>query len=128
MECSVEEEKVSKRILDLSETPAKIKFLSIEPLIGEVKNLYLDKIDWVIVGGESGFKARPMKKEWVDFIKKECKATNTPFFFKQWGKKDFNVNQNDPTISNKHPNHAKGGCQLDGKLYRNFPKNIAIAS
>ena len=80
MGVSVEEEKVSHRILDLIATPAKVKFLSVEPLIGAVKNLYLNNIDWVIVGGESGPKARPVKKEWIDFVQKECKKTKTPFF------------------------------------------------
>ncbi len=80
MGVSVEQEEVSYRILDLLGTSAKVKFLSVEPLIGEVKNLYLSGIDWVIVGGESGPKARPVKKEWIDFVKKECERTDTPFF------------------------------------------------
>ena len=73
MGVSVEEEKVSYRIKDLIKTPAFVKFLSIEPLIGEVKNLYLDNIDWVIVGGESGPGARPLKKEWVIDILRLCR-------------------------------------------------------
>lgn len=126
MGVSVENEKVSYRILDLASTSAKIKFLSIEPLIGAVKNLYLDNIDWVIVGGESGPKARPVRKEWIDFVMNECERTKTPFFFKQWGKKDFNVNPNDPTIVKEHKDYAKGGCQLAGQVYRQMPKNILI--
>ncbi len=126
MGVSVENEKVSNRILDLINTPAKTKFLSIEPLIGEVKNLYLEHIDWVIVGGESGPNARPIKKKWIESIKKECDRTGTPFFFKQWGKKDFNENQSDPTIASEHENHAKGGCQIDGKIFRELPSNITI--
>lgn len=122
MGVSVEREDVSYRILDLLGTPAKVKFLSVEPLIDEVKNLYLTGIDWVIVGGESGPKARPIKKEWIDFVKEECERTKTPFFFKQWGKKSFNINQNDPTINPKHHLHAKGGCELDGAVYRNMPE------
>ena len=127
MGVSVENEKVSNRILDLSDTPAAIKFLSIEPLIGPVKSLHLQNIDWVIVGGESGPKARPIKKEWIDSIFKECQRTKTPFFFKQWGKKDFNINPNDPTIVAQHENHAKGGCELDGKVYRQMPESVALA-
>jgi protein gp37 len=127
MGVSVENEKVSHRILDLIGTPAKTKFLSVEPLIGAVKNLYLEKIDWVIVGGESGPKSRPVKKAWIDVVKKECERTKTPFFFKQWGKKEFNENQNDPTIAKEHPNHAKGGCELDGQIFRHMPKNVALA-
>jgi protein gp37 len=127
MGVSVEDEKVSKRILDLGQTPAHIKFLSIEPLIGAVKNLYLDNIDWVIVGGESGAKARPVKREWIDFIKNECAKHDVPFFFKQWGKPAFNANPNDPTINAKHANHAKGGCELDGEIIRNFPSSTSNA-
>jgi len=126
MGVSVEEEKVSFRIKDLSDTPAHVKFLSVEPLIGAVENLYLKNIDWVIVGGESGPGARPVKKEWIDFVRKECKKAKTPFFFKQWGKKEFNVNPKDPTIASDNEQHAKGGCQLDGKIYRAMPKKVAL--
>lgn len=128
MGTSVENEKVSHRILDLIDCPAKVKFLSVEPLIGAVENLYLYGIDWVIVGGESGPKARPLKKEWVDAVHQECIRTNTPFFFKQWGKKHFNVNPLDPTINSKHPLHAKGGCELDGVVYREMPRKVALVS
>lgn len=121
MGVSVEEEKVSYRILDLIETEAKVKFLSVEPLINEVRSLYLENIDWVIVGGESGPKARLMKKEWVDIVRHQCERSQTPFFFKQWGKNSFNVNPEDPTMNTKHDFYAKGGCQLDGKIYRNMP-------
>ncbi len=121
MGVSVEEEKVSYRISDLVKTDSKVKFLSIEPLIGPVKTLFLDKMDWVIVGGESGPGARPMKKEWVDSIRIACMNDEVPFFFKQWGKKKFNSDPSDPTINKNHANHAKGGCQLDGIIYRNFP-------
>ena len=64
---------------------AGTKFLSIEPLIGPIAALNLTGIDWVIVGGESGPGARPMKEEWVTSIRDVCMETNTPFFFKQWG-------------------------------------------
>lgn len=125
MGVSVENEEFTFRIDELSETGAAVKFLSIEPLIGEVKTLNLDKIDWVIVGGESGHKARPVKKEWIDTIKEKCLNTNVPFFFKQWGKPKFNVNPSDPTILADHPRHAKGGCELDGKIYREMPEHAA---
>ena len=118
---SVENETFSSRIRNLAETPAQIKFLSVEPLIGPVKTLDLRKIDWVIVGGESGFGARPLKYEWVQFIKEECNKSKTVFFFKQWGKPRFNINQDDPTIFKQHPQHAKGGCQLDGEIFRQMP-------
>jgi len=121
MGVSVENEKVTYRINDLSDVPAKVKFLSIEPLIGAIESLPLKGIDWVIVGGESGHKARPMKKEWIDFVLKKCKEQNVRFFFKQWGKPHFNENQQDPTIAKDHPQHAKGGCQLNGQVYRELP-------
>jgi len=125
MGVSVENEKYSYRIKELSKTPAKTKFLSVEPLIAPVKTLPLDKIDWVIVGGESGHKARPIKKDWIESIRKKCEDGNVAFFFKQWGKAKFNVNPQDPTIESNHPKHAKGGCELDGKIYRQMPSKAA---
>lgn len=126
MGVSVEEEKVSHRILDLLDSSAKVKFLSVEPLIGPVHNLYLEHIDWIIVGGESGPKARPIKKEWVDFIREEASSKDVPFFFKQWGKPKFNANPADPTIAKDHPQHAKGGCQIDGRVFREMPQGRSI--
>lgn len=125
MGVSVENEKYTYRIDELSKTPAKTKFLSIEPLIGPVKTLNLEKIDWVIVGGESGHKARPLKKEWIDFVKSKCLEYKVAFFFKQWGKSKFNINPLDPTIESEHPQHAKGGCELDGRIYREMPQKVA---
>lgn len=125
MGVSVENEEYTYRIEDLSQTPAQTKFLSIEPLIGPVQTLNLDKINWVIVGGESGHKARPIQKEWIEYVKVKCKEGRVPFFFKQWGKPKFNVNPLDPTIDPKHPQHAKGGCELDGKVYRQMPYKAA---
>ncbi|HZY39784.1 MAG TPA: phage Gp37/Gp68 family protein [Mucilaginibacter sp.] len=125
MGVSVESQKYAFRIDELSKTAAKTKFLSIEPLIAPVKALKLDNIDWVIVGGESGHKARPIKKEWIDFIKTLCEKKAVPFFFKQWGKAKFNVNPDDPTIIAEHPQHAKGGCELDGNIYREMPTKAA---
>src|SRR5579863_388100 len=73
------------RIAYLRSTPARMRFLSIEPLLEDLGKLELCGIDWVIVGGESGGGARPMKKEWVEAIRQACRAANTLFFFKQWG-------------------------------------------
>ena len=73
------------RIEDLRRVEASTKFLSIEPLIGPITGLNLSGIDWVIVGGESGPGARPMKKDWVTSIRDVCIKSKTPFFFKQWG-------------------------------------------
>lgn len=85
MGVSVENEKVIHRIQHLRHTSAKIKFLSCEPLIGPLPNLNLKGINWVIVGGESGPKARPMKEEWVLDILNKCRDQKVKFFFKQWG-------------------------------------------
>jgi protein gp37 len=125
MGVSIENEDYRYREDDLSKTAAKTKFLSVEPLIGPIKKLNLDRIDWVIVGGESGHKARPLKKQWVDDIRIQCENNKVAFFFKQWGKAKFNVNQLDPTIDTEHPQHAKGGCELDGKIYRQMPDKAA---
>lgn len=123
MGVSVENEKVIERIDSLRNVGAHIKFLSLEPLIAPLPSLNLRNIDWVIVGGESGHKARPMQEEWVLDIKMKCEKGKVPFFFKQWGKQEFNPNKKDPTISTEHPKHAKGGCMLKGKVYREMPKS-----
>jgi protein gp37 len=125
MGVSVENEEYTYRVKDLSCTGAHIKFLSVEPLIGPLRTLNLHAINWVIVGGESGHKARPVQKEWIDYVKNKCQENNVAFFFKQWGKPQFNVNPEDPTIESAHPRHAKGGCELDGKIYREMPNNAA---
>ncbi len=85
MGVSVESAAYKSRIDHLSRTSAAVKFLSLEPLIGDLGDLALEKIDWVIVGGESGPGARPMEKAWVDGICRQCIASHVPFFFKQWG-------------------------------------------
>lgn len=121
MGVSVESEEVVSRIDDLSQTGAATKFLSVEPLIGEVNTLLLESIDWVIAGGESGPGARPVEKEWIIKIKDKCKDAGVPFFFKQWGMKKFNPNPQDPTMIKEHSDYAKGGCQLDGVVYREMP-------
>jgi protein gp37 len=121
MGVSVESQDYTYRINDLAKTKAKTKFLSVEPLIAPINKIDLKKIDWVIVGGESGHKARPIKKEWIDFVKTACENNNVAFFFKQWGKAKFNINPFDPTIESAHPQHAKGGCELDGMIYRQMP-------
>jgi protein gp37 len=85
MGVSVEDERVIHRIDFLRQTNARTKFLSCEPLIGPLMNLNLDNINWVIVGGESGRKARPMEEWWVWDIKQQCQEQGIAFFFKQWG-------------------------------------------
>lgn len=122
MGVSVENDQVKFRIDDLRMTPAKTKFLSIEPLIGPVGELDLTGIHWVIVGGESGPGARPVKKAWVADILRQCVAQGVKFFFKQWGKAEFNADPLDPTMNKNHPLYAKGGCQLDGRVIREMPR------
>lgn len=82
---SVEDAAVLHRIDNLRATPAAIRFISFEPLIGSVADACLENIDWAIVGGESGPRARPMPKEWVEEIEELCRDYGTAFFFKQWG-------------------------------------------
>ena len=84
MGVSVEDENVMNRIADLT-VLAAVRFLSLEPLIGPLDDLDLEGIHWVIVGGESGPGARTMKASWVRSIRRQCRATGVPFFFKQWG-------------------------------------------
>jgi protein gp37 len=105
MGVSVEDERVTERIDFLRSTNAKIKFLSCEPLIGSLMNLNLTGIDWVIVGGESGRKARPMEEWWVWDIKQQCEEQEVIFFFKQWGGK----------------NKKKAGRELAGNTYNDMP-------
>lgn len=105
MGVSVEDAQVYHRIADLAKVPAAVRFLSCEPLIGPTENLPLDGIHWVIVGGESGPSARPMKPEWVRSIRRQCRQAKASFFFKQWGG------------VNKHRN----GRTLDNRIYDEMP-------
>jgi protein gp37 len=106
MGVSVEDNKVIDRIANLKNTPAKIKFLSLEPLLSSIPNLNLKGIDWVIVGGESGTKSRPVQKEWIIDIKDQCEKANVEFFFKQWGGMNKKAN----------------GRELNGRVYNGMPK------
>ena len=82
---TVENDSCKKRIRYLKETPAKIKFVSFEPLLDDIGVLNMNGLDWAIVGGESGWKARPMQEDWVVNIKKQCEQQDVLFYFKQWG-------------------------------------------
>jgi protein gp37 len=82
---SVENADLTWRVDDLRRVSAPMRFLSIEPLLGPIEDLSLDGIQWVIVGGESGPRARPMQAVWVRSIRDQCRRSNVPFFFKQWG-------------------------------------------
>jgi protein gp37 len=118
---SVEHREFVGRIEELKNTPSKIKFISFEPLLSNIEYENFNGIDWVLVGGESGGKARKIEKEWVFQIKNTCQKSRTPFFFKQWGKRIFNPDANDPTINKAHPLFAKGGCMIDNKIHREYP-------
>lgn len=82
---TVENEMYKSRIEYLRNVPASIRFVSFEPLLGDVGPLNLQGIDWAIVGGESGFRCRPMELEWVLEVKRQCEEQGTMFYFKQWG-------------------------------------------
>ncbi len=105
MGVTVEDSNNVNRIADLVATPARVRFLSVEPLLGELGHLPLDGIDWVIVGGESGPRARAMKPEWVRSIRQQCEMAGVAFYFKQWGG------------TRKHRN----GRELDGREYSEMP-------
>ncbi len=111
MGVTVEKASYVKRIDHLRAVPAIVRFLSLEPLLGPLPNLDLAKIDWVIVGGESGPGARSMDKNWVVDIKRQCKRKKVPFFFKQWG--GFNK--------------KKAGRLLNGQTYSEMPKIQRVA-
>ena len=102
---SVENADYLYRVDDLRKTRAAIKFICFEPLLGSVESVDLTGIDWVIVGGESGPKARLMQKEWAREIRDKCIARDVPFFFKQWG----------------GTQRKKSGRILEGKLWEQMP-------
>lgn len=107
MGTSVESEDYIWRIHDLGFTDAHVKFLSIEPLLGPISVLPLNDVDWVIVGGESGPKSRPMLEEWVLEIRDQCLNADVPFFFKQWG----------------GTNKKRSGRLLQGRTWDELPSN-----
>lgn len=102
---SVETERYKSRIDHLRGTDARVKFLSLEPLLGPLPGLDLRGIDWVIVGGESGPGARPMDPAWATDLRDQCRQANVPFFFKQWGGK----------------NKKQAGRVLEGRVWDEMP-------
>lgn len=106
MGVTVENKDVVKRIDHLRKTGARVKFLSCEPLIGELPEMNLQGVDWVIVGGESGRTPRPMKKEWLMDVKEQCNKANAAFYFKQWGGTNKKLN----------------GRLLEGKEFNGMPE------
>ena len=143
---TVENAIYKSRIDYLRKTNANIKFLSCEPLIGDLGELDLTGIDWVICGGESGHNARPCHPDWVRNIQRQCQEQNVPFFFKQWGEwcqgsqLDYNVaienfNVSDGVLLNvqvdmKTCSYKVGkknaGSLLDGKQYKEYPPRYII--
>ena len=109
---TVENTKEKSRIDYIRNLPAAVRFISCEPLLEDLGELNLTGINWIIVGGESGLQARPMKEEWVLNIKRQADHNNIPFFFKQWG--TWNVNG---IKGNKKIN----GKLLQGKIIQNMP-------
>ena len=119
MGISVENEDYVYRIDDLRRTGAKIKFLSVEPLLGPLLRMNLRGINWVIVGGESGPGARPLEREpalsevegWAVGVRDQCRRAGVPFFFKQWG-----------GVQKK-----KAGRLLDGRMWDEMPREMGFA-
>lgn len=103
---SIEDAGKKSRARHIQATQASVRFLSIEPLIGQIGSIDLEFIHWVIVGGESGPRARPMQVEWVREVRDQCEAAEVPFFFKQWG-----------GLKPK-----SGGRLLDGREWNQWPK------
>lgn len=103
------------RIDKLRQVQASVLFLSAEPLLEDLGTINLDSIDWVIVGGESGNKARPMVKDWVLNIKQQCEAKNVAFFFKQWGAWG---------ADNIKRSKKLNGKSIDGKIWQQYPEII----
>ncbi len=95
----------------LRESPAQVRFLSVEPLLEDLGRINLNKINWVIVGGESGPGARPMPAEWVRSIRDQCRKAGVAFFFKQWG-----------GVRKK-----QAGRVLDGRTYDEYPERAAAS-
>jgi len=106
MGVSVEDRRVTHRINYLRQVPAAVRFLSCEPLIGSLGRYSLKGVDWVIVGGESGARPRPMNPEWVTEIQTKCHRDDVPFFFKQWGGR----------------NKQAAGRELHGEFFDELPK------
>ncbi|MBI3930889.1 MAG: phage Gp37/Gp68 family protein [Chloroflexi bacterium] len=111
MGATVEAQNYIYRIDHLQRTSATVKFLSLEPLLGTIPNLRLEGIDWVIVGGESGPKSRPMKKSWVIDIRNQCQEKKVLFFFKQWG----------------GINKKRTGRELEGRTWDETPPLLPVA-
>jgi len=109
MGVSVESQDYAYRIDDLRATGAAVKFVSFEPLLGPITGVGVEDMDWVIVGGESGPKARPMEEQWVLEIRDQCLDAGVPFFFKQWG----------------GTNKKRAGRMLRGRTWDGMPAKVS---
>lgn len=114
---SVEDSDVLDRIDFLRKTPAQVRFISFEPLIGSVKGVNLRNIDWAIVGGESGPAARPINEIWIDEIHEQCQKFKTAFFFKQWGTWGRD---------NKRRSKKANGRVYKGRTWDEMPQEIGL--
>jgi protein gp37 len=115
MGVSVENQRWAHRVDDLRKVPARVRFLSCEPLLGPLR-LDLQGIHWVIVGGESGPHARPMKAEWVREIRRQCEEADVAFFFKQWGAHDE---------AGRRLGKGRAGRIFAGRVWNAMPKPLA---
>lgn len=111
MGVSIENRRFVHRADHLREVPAAVRFISAEPLLGPLENLDLDGIDWLIAGGESGFRHRPVREEWLLTLRDQCVRQRVAFFFKQWG--------------GVRP--KSGGRLLDGREWNEMPGHVAVA-
>lgn len=126
---SIESDRYAFRADHLRATPAAVRWLSLEPLLGPLPSLNLDGIDWVVVGGESGPGARPMHPDWARDIRDRCVAAGVPFFFKQWG--DWAPDQRDVIewqeaadpegINLRRVGKKAAGRVLDGRTWDEYP-------
>lgn len=107
MGVTIEAQEYAWRADCLREVPAAVRFLSLEPLLGPIAELDLSGVDWVILGGESGPRARAMKAEWARSVRDQCLSAGVPFFFKQWG----------------GVHRRAAGRRLDGRLWEEYPRS-----
>jgi protein gp37 len=134
------QKETDEKIPVLLQTPAEVRFISIEPMLGPI-DLYrgefnflerlkspsgtqYEKLDWLIVGGESGPDARPMNPDWVRSVRDQCAAAGVPFLFKQWGdaKPSTTIDKINMINAGWNLNKKKGGLMLDGKIHDGYPE------
>jgi protein gp37 len=132
--CTLEDHRVADRAPMLAAIPARIRFLSVEPMVAELGKIDLSGISWTIGGGESGPGARPMKPDWARSLRDQSAKAGVAFFWKQWGSYKNNPAVVERGLSIKDaeqldpPSNGKGGALLDGHLHRSFPSWGGFAS